>query len=155
MKAKTIKKSLALIIFIALHTIILQGQDLESVQKYEQKIAELQQKLQKCHQKKLSLLEQCDKYGCLNRISTLQKCINTCENSSEPSNAKREETRREIAILQRTIAAHNRKLLDSVPEEKKAQLRRLLHEHSKLWQELCQLDQNNQRQCDAFELFFI
>lgn len=113
------------------------------------KIAELEQKVRDCQEKKLALLQQCDTEGCLRKVESMQKNINGFEQTNKSSHW-------EISLLQRRIAEHNRKLLASMSEENKRKLKQLLSEYAQLWQKLCKYNQqDNERQPNAFELFFI
>lgn len=115
----------------------------------EKRVAELERKLQQCQQKRIELLQQCDKVGCLNKVASLQSNINDMEDT--PIN------HHIISSLQRSIAEQNRKLLSSMSDDNKVQLKQLLREYAKLWQELCKRNPQDRdaRQSAAFELFFI
>jgi hypothetical protein len=113
------------------------------------KITELEQKVRDCQAKKLALLQHCDTQGCLPRIESMQENIKGFE-QAEGNNHW------DISLLQRTIAEHNRKLLASMSDENKRKLKQLLSEYAQLWQKLCKYDQqDNERQPNTFELFFI
>lgn len=139
------KKLLTIVIILTSASCMCMTKDKQALEK---RVLELEQKVKDCQQKKLALLKQCDANGCLQRINNLQEYVNDCEQA-------RQERHREISALQRTIAEHNRKLLASMTPENKRILRQLLREYAKLYRELCKYNQCEERQPDAFELFFI
>jgi predicted nucleic acid-binding Zn-ribbon protein len=141
----TNKKILTLILLGIMPYIGAQEQEKVALKK---RIAELEQKVQDCQQKKVALLKQCDTNGRLQRINNLQSYVNNYED-------QRQEKHREISAMQRTIAEDNRQLLSGMNPEQKKQLRQLIREYAKLWRELCKHGQLEGRQPEAFELFFI
>jgi hypothetical protein len=117
---------------------------------YTEKIKELEEQLEKCHNKKIALLQQCDAHNKLRKIDALQKFVDNTAPETPDS-------RRKVSVLQRTIAEHNRELLATMSAKDKAKLKELLQEYQALWLELClHAPQTIEaRQPQAFELFFI
>ncbi len=121
----------------------------QNISMYTQKIANLEQRLKDCQQKKIELLQECDDNNCLAKITQLQGYLDGVQ-------AEKSVNHRTISALQRTIAGHNRQLLASMSDEDKFKLKQLLQEYQELWQELClHKPQENEGQPQTFELFFI